>query len=126
MSHVLWREKVAALKLQLMEEMRGQLTEHEMRIYHLCTLHGITDKNRDSLLDLLDRTMVAHERDTEKSAETQWFKGDDTEPCENCGQYFSAHGVGLRCVPAATADPASAPRAGSAVVGGGSESESER
>ncbi len=65
MNHVTWRKKVATLKLQLLEEMRSQLTERELKVYNACTRMGITDKNRDDVLDLLDRTMVAHQRTTE-------------------------------------------------------------
>lgn len=25
------------------------------------------------------------------------FKGNDTQPCENCGEYFSQHGPALQC-----------------------------
>lgn len=34
---------------------------------------------------------------SEKADEPRWFIGDDTKPCENCGEYFSQHGAGLRC-----------------------------
>jgi hypothetical protein len=27
------------------------------------------------------------------------FKGDDTKACENCGEYFNAHGIQLECLP---------------------------
>lgn len=69
MTHITWRKKVATLKDQWIEEMRGQLTENEARVFAACTRFGITDKNRDDVLDLLDRTMIAHERRAAASEE---------------------------------------------------------
>lgn len=65
--HANWRDKVLALKTQWIEEMRAQLTAREAEVFAVCTRFGITDKNRDSVLDLLDRTMVEHEQRVSQS-----------------------------------------------------------
>ena len=62
MTHVTWREQVEDLKQRLLEHMYAQLNEREREVYAACTRFGVTDKNRDDVLDLLDRTMIAHER----------------------------------------------------------------
>lgn len=98
--HTNWRDKVLALKTQWIEDMRAQLTAREADVFAACTRFGITDKNRDAVLDLLDRTMVERDRKTlgitaapvkPGKSGCNDFQMRSGEFCGNCGFHIDEH-----------------------------------